>query len=319
MVMSIPTRLWRAWRGKAADVWPLIVLVALADWALKAAAIATHSLISFHTKDIPWHLLPESFIAVGILVLGIRTRVSRIGVGLCVGGALGNVGELAAFGSVTDFIPVPPGMLASPADVAIIAGFLLVNVDSFRIVRAIVRSKRAKRLAAADRPLDSVVSTSFGPPRSAAPSRIEAKPAVSARAMSRVPALAALVVGGVLVVAFLADARGTGGYPIDVATVCRETENQLRDFDGGYFMAVSFLSEQRSARLARLKPPAEYRSLQGVLLASEAQLKIGAAAAQWRADSGDRTHVQGDFISLRSLEASQELRYQSLGIFGCSN
>jgi lipoprotein signal peptidase len=319
MVMNVSARLARTWLRKAADVGPLIMLVALADWGLKAAAIATHSLISFHAKEIPWQLVPESVIAVGILVLGIRTRVSRVGVGLCVGGALGNVAELAAFGSVTDFIPVPPGMLASPADLAIIAGFLLVNVDSFRIVRAIVRSKRAKRLAEAHRRLEAAVSTSFGPPGSQAPSGVEPKHVVSGATTSRLPALAALLVGAVLVAGVLADARGTGGYPIDVATVCRETENQLAGFDGGYFTAVSFLSDQRSARLARLKPPAEYRSLQSALLASEAQLKVGAVAAQWRADSGDMAHVHGDFIQLRSLEASQELRYQSLGIFGCSN
>jgi lipoprotein signal peptidase len=319
MVMSIWSRMGRAWLARAVDVGPLIVFVALADWALKAAAIATHSLVSFHAKEIPWQLLPESLIAVGILILGVRTRVSRVGVGLCVGGALGNVGELAAFGSVTDFIPVPPGMLASPADVAIIVGFLLVNVDSLRIVRGIVRSKRAKRLVAADRRLEAAIVTSFAPPRGAAPSRAHAKLAVSTGATIRLPAIAALVAGAVLVATLLAGARGAGGYPIDVATVCRETENQLQGFDGGYFRSVGFLSDQRSGRLARLKPPVKYRSLQAALLASEAQLKAEADTAQFRAESGDRTHLHGDFISLRSLEASQELRYQSLGIFGFSN
>jgi hypothetical protein len=243
-------------------------------------------------------------------------------VGLCVGGALGNVGELAAFGSVTDFIPLPPRILASPADLAIVAGFVLVNVDSFRIIRAVVRRKRERRRVEAERRLEAAVSTSFGPPGSDAPPLRFAPPApfaVSTRAPIRVPALAALLVAAFLAVAFLADVRGKGGYPIDVAMVCRDSEDALRNYRGSYFLSVSLEAHQRSVALTRLKPPAEYQPLQATLLASEAQLMMSADTAQFRAASGDRTHLHGDYIQLRSLEASQELRYQSLGIFGCSN
>ena len=57
-------------------------------------------------------------------------RTSLVGVGLLTGGAAANTTERLCFGSVVDYLPVPgtEGVLANPADVIIVVGFLVFAV-----------------------------------------------------------------------------------------------------------------------------------------------------------------------------------------------
>jgi hypothetical protein len=54
-----------------------------------------------------------------LLIACARTRLLALGAGVIIGGALGNMGEYAVFGRVTDFIPLGMpyhGSTWSPAD-----------------------------------------------------------------------------------------------------------------------------------------------------------------------------------------------------------
>jgi lipoprotein signal peptidase len=80
-------------------------------------------------------------IAVAAVLFGARTPLARCGAGVLLGGAIGNLGELAVIGHVTDFIPFPRGWLASPADLAIYLGMVLVIGDALRTIIGAVRRR----------------------------------------------------------------------------------------------------------------------------------------------------------------------------------
>ena len=74
-----------------------------------------------------------------ILVACARTRLLALGAGVIIGGALGNMGEFAVFGRVTDFIPlgVPyRGSTWSPADFFLLTGLVLLWVGAAQYPRA---------------------------------------------------------------------------------------------------------------------------------------------------------------------------------------
>jgi hypothetical protein len=135
----------------------------------------------------------------------------------------------------------------------------------------------------------------------------------------RAQLVVAVAFAAVLVAGVLFHARSGGGYPAEVAAMCRETEKSLNSFDGGYFKAVVFLSDKRARGLVALHPDAEHQALQADMLAAEAQLREGALQAQQRAESSGTLYVRRDFSELRALEAAQERRFQSLDIVGCAD
>ncbi len=73
--------------------------------------------------DRPWHVIPVAVV---------------IGAGVVIGGGLGNMGELAIFGRVTDFIPlgIPfRGAVWSPADLFLALGLVLLWIGAARAAR----------------------------------------------------------------------------------------------------------------------------------------------------------------------------------------
>lgn len=103
----------------------------------------SYSMFQAHTDLARWSLL--AFTLVATLVLGIwmwraTTRILGLGLGLIVGGALGNAIDRTAYGAVVDFAYLfldteRWGRLSwyvfNVADVAIVAGVALLLYDSF--------------------------------------------------------------------------------------------------------------------------------------------------------------------------------------------
>jgi lipoprotein signal peptidase len=58
----------------------------------------------------------------------VSSRAWMYGLGLLLGGILGNERELIAVGHVTDFIPFPPAGYSSPADFFLVAAAVLIGV-----------------------------------------------------------------------------------------------------------------------------------------------------------------------------------------------
>jgi hypothetical protein len=74
-------------------------------------------------SDRQGHVIPVA-VVIGVIAVA-RTPLLAFGAGVVIGGGLGNMGELAIFGRVTDFIPlgIPfRGAVWSPADLFLAAG-----------------------------------------------------------------------------------------------------------------------------------------------------------------------------------------------------
>ena len=72
------------------------------------------------------------------LVAVARTPLLAVGAGVVMGGSLGNLGEQAVLGHVTDFIPLgfpARGSTWSPADFFLIAGLVLLWIGAVRTRR----------------------------------------------------------------------------------------------------------------------------------------------------------------------------------------
>jgi lipoprotein signal peptidase len=131
MPLSLPVRLLH--------VAAVAVMVAVLDWSLK-----TWALIDLRPDQIvlnddrPWHVIPVcAVMAVGLFAVA-RTPLLAVGAGVVIGGGLGNMGELAVFGRVTDFIPlgVPfPGAMWSPADFFLAAGLVVLWIGAVQYRR----------------------------------------------------------------------------------------------------------------------------------------------------------------------------------------
>jgi lipoprotein signal peptidase len=130
----------RTWLLRAAGVVPLVLGVAAADWLLKAGAVGTGLHVAHHERDVSWALIA---VVVGVnfgwFTLYARTPLLRLGIGLWFGGVLGNIGELVAHGHVTNFIPLPAGYVASPADACVVVGFALFI---FALWRGVIQARR---------------------------------------------------------------------------------------------------------------------------------------------------------------------------------
>jgi lipoprotein signal peptidase len=121
--------------------------VAAVDWALKAWALAAlrPDQLVFHV-DRSWHFVAVcAVIAIGLIAVA-RTRLLALGAGVVIGGGLGNMGELAVFGRVTDFVPlnIPfRGAVWSPADFFLAAGLVVLWVGAVRYGRSPTLSRDA--------------------------------------------------------------------------------------------------------------------------------------------------------------------------------
>ncbi len=134
--VSILARLAGTWARSSVRVAPLVLAVAVTDWSLKAGVVATGSRFSFHElRDKPFSEISVliALVGVGMLLSAPRSRANDAATGLILGAALGNLGELLAFGRVTNFIPFPPGWLASPADLCGYAGLAILYGDTLRV------------------------------------------------------------------------------------------------------------------------------------------------------------------------------------------
>jgi lipoprotein signal peptidase len=131
MPLSLPVRLLH--------VAAVAVMVAVLDWSLK-----TWALIDLRPDQIvlnddrPWHVIPVCVVMAAGLFAVARTQLLAVGAGVVIGGGLGNLGELAVFGRVTDFIPlgVPfRGAMWSPADFVLVAGLVVLWIGAVQYRR----------------------------------------------------------------------------------------------------------------------------------------------------------------------------------------
>jgi lipoprotein signal peptidase len=131
MPLSLPVRLLH--------VAAVAVMVAVFDWSLK-----TWALIDLRPDQIvlnddrPWHVIPVCVVMAAGLFAVARTQLLAVGAGVVIGGGLGNLGELAVFGRVTDFIPlgVPfRGAMWSPADFVLVAGLVVLWIGAVQYRR----------------------------------------------------------------------------------------------------------------------------------------------------------------------------------------
>ncbi len=130
------------------------LVVAGVDWGLKLWAVEAlrPDQIVFNL-DRPWHLVLVCAVIGAGLVAVARTPLLAFGAGVVIGGGVGNMGELALFGRVTDFIPlgVPfRDAVWSPADFFLAIGLVLLWCGAFRHPRAERRGHRRDPRAAED-------------------------------------------------------------------------------------------------------------------------------------------------------------------------
>jgi hypothetical protein len=132
MPLSLPVRLLH--------IAAVAVMLAVIDWSLKtwAQIELRPDQVVFNT-DRPWHVIPVAVVIGAGLVAAARTPLLALGAGVVIGGGLGNMGELAIFGRVTDFIPlgIPfRGAVWSPADLFLAAGLVLLWIGAAQYPRA---------------------------------------------------------------------------------------------------------------------------------------------------------------------------------------
>jgi hypothetical protein len=128
MAFPLPVRLL--------EIAAVALAVAAVDWALKAWALVAlrPDQLVFHSNR-PWHVVVVcAVIGIGLVAVA-RTRLLALGAGVVIGAGLGNMGELAVFGRVTDFVPfgVPyRGAVWSPADFFLAAGLVVLWIGAAR-------------------------------------------------------------------------------------------------------------------------------------------------------------------------------------------
>ena len=104
----------------------------------------SYSLLPAHSPGARWALVAFTLaatIGIGIWLWRTPTRVPAIGLGLVLGGALGNAIDRFAYGWVADFYYLHVGgfhwYVFNLADVAIVVGVALLLVDSFLLSRPV--------------------------------------------------------------------------------------------------------------------------------------------------------------------------------------
>ena len=104
----------------------------------------SYSLLPAHSPGARWALVAFTLaatIGIGIWLWRTPTRVPAIGLGLVLGGALGNAIDRFAYGWVADFYYFHVGgfhwYVFNLADVAIVVGVALLLVDSFLLARPV--------------------------------------------------------------------------------------------------------------------------------------------------------------------------------------
>src|SRR5215211_7376993 len=99
MPLSLPVRLL--------NLAAVAVMVAVVDWSLKVWAqidLPPEDIVL--NTDRQWHAIPVCLVIGAGLVAVARTHLLAFGAGVVMGGSLGNLGEQAVYGHVTDFIPL---------------------------------------------------------------------------------------------------------------------------------------------------------------------------------------------------------------------
>ena len=128
MPLSLPVRLL--------NLAAVAIMVAVVDWSLKVWAqidLPPEDIVL--NTDRQWHAIPVCLVIGAGLVAVARTHLLAFGAGVVMGGSLGNLGEQAVFGHVTDFIPLgfpAKGSTWSPADFFLIFGLLLLWIGAVR-------------------------------------------------------------------------------------------------------------------------------------------------------------------------------------------
>ena len=144
--------------GSKDDARAIIVttaaVTAAGDWGLKALAHRRDGVEIVTHVPAPWHLVLAVLAAAWMIrtaagLEGSLPQPALYAIGLTVGGAVGNTGELIVRGGVTDFIRLGPS-LASPADLAVVAGVVLLfayaRLLRVRLYRFVVRTVTGKGL-----------------------------------------------------------------------------------------------------------------------------------------------------------------------------
>jgi hypothetical protein len=128
MPLSLPVRLLH--------IAAVAVMVAVVDWSLKTwATIDLRPDQVVLNTERPWQAIPVCVVLGAGLVAVARTPLLALGAGVVIGGGLGNMGELAVFGQVTDFIPIGvpfQGAVWSPGDLFLALGLVLLWIGAVR-------------------------------------------------------------------------------------------------------------------------------------------------------------------------------------------
>jgi len=139
-VAALADRLHKIWAISLFDAGPpRITLAPFLDLVLVWNRGISYGLFKQDSDAGRWALVAFSLIAVLALaywLAQIHTRLSAIGVGLVIGGALGNAIDRIRFGAVADFFSFHIGSFQwyvfNLADVAIVAGVAGLLYDSFK-------------------------------------------------------------------------------------------------------------------------------------------------------------------------------------------
>ena len=102
-------------------------IVVCLDWSLKASDLFTSIP---HAAERPTLIL-VLFSTLAVLLLSvIPRRWMMVGCGVLLGGCYGNLIDLQVDGVVWDMIPLPGGIYANLADVAIVSGLFVITLGS---------------------------------------------------------------------------------------------------------------------------------------------------------------------------------------------
>jgi hypothetical protein len=135
--------------GRVKTLVSVTAILLLAHWTARWAVLLwAPEMAKPHHVPFPWAALPALPVLVVTLTVFCLNRVILMGVACILGGAAGNLSELAVHGAVVDFIfhSWPSEGFASIGDVCLLVGVALLAVGALLVV--IPRPGRAAKRSA---------------------------------------------------------------------------------------------------------------------------------------------------------------------------
>jgi hypothetical protein len=132
--------------GRVKTLVSVTAILALAHWVARWAVLLwAPEMAQPHRVPFPWEGLLSLPVLVVTLTVFCLNRVILLGVACILGGAAGNLSELAVHGAVMDFISNPRtrGDLLSVGDVCLFIGVVLLAVGALVVVMPRQRAEHA--------------------------------------------------------------------------------------------------------------------------------------------------------------------------------